>query len=110
MRVNNFNSPASAPILNSSSAQNMIMQFAANASQHSSSGSNLANGVNLLMMNNSNPGGGNNNSQSNPNMSQQFANANMMQQQQQQQQSSSAAGGKMWSNFGSTKDNRKDLN
>ncbi len=92
LRSTNFsslnNGPSSAPILNSQSAQNLIMQLAAATSQvNSQSSSNLANSQNnLIMMNNSNA-----------NLSQ-FNSSNMLH----QSAPASTGSGRMWSNFGSS--------
>jgi hypothetical protein len=107
LRANNFslNAPASAPILNSASAQNLLMQL---TSSVSASSTNLLNANNLnltnanLMMMNSNNNIMNNLAQFNSN------NANMLQHQLSNQSGVGvSSAGKMWSNFGSTKDNSK---
>jgi hypothetical protein len=97
LRTNNFsslnNGPSSAPILNSQSAQSLIMQLAAATSQvNSQSSSNLANSQNNLMMM----------SNSNTNLSQ-FNSSNML-----HQSAPAATGsGRMWSNFGSSNNSNK---
>lgn len=107
---NQMNAPTSAPILSSSSAQNLFLHLTSSAPSVSSTNLVTA-AANMMLMMNQQQGAANNsliNNNSNTNLAQ--FNTNLLQQQQHsfggafQNQTGSS---KMWSNFNQFKDNSK---